>query len=51
MQLVVAIVAPAFGNTPTGSLLEFYIYLVSAVLLPPLAGVLGARSSATAGAP
>lgn len=38
VQLVVALVAPAFGNNPTGSVLEFYVYLVSAVLIPPLAG-------------
>jgi hypothetical protein len=37
-QLVVAIVAPLVGNPPRGSLPEFYIYLVSALLLPPLAG-------------
>lgn len=36
-QLVVAIVAPFVGNSPTGSALEFYVYLVSAILLPPLA--------------
>lgn len=36
-QLVVTIVAPTVGNDPTGNLAEFYIYLVSAVLLP-LAG-------------
>jgi hypothetical protein len=36
-QLVVAIVAPATGNEPRGDLLEFYTYLVSALLLP-LAG-------------
>ena len=33
-QLVVTIVAPAVGNNPTGSLGEFYIYLISALLLP-----------------
>lgn len=33
-QVVVAIVAPLAGNPPTGSLLEFWVYLVSAVLLP-----------------
>ena len=33
-QIVVAIVAPLVGNQPTGSLLEFWVYLVSAVLLP-----------------
>lgn len=38
VQLVVAIVAPAFGNHATGDLLEFYVYLVSAVLLPLGAG-------------
>jgi hypothetical protein len=36
-QLVVAIVAPAVGNQPSGSLAEFYIYLISALILP-LAG-------------
>ncbi|PJJ61514.1 hypothetical protein [Compostimonas suwonensis] len=36
-QLVVAIVAPLAGNEPTGSLLEFYIYLISAILLPAAA--------------
>ncbi len=37
VQVVIALVAPAAGNNPTGSLLEFWIYLVSAVLLPPAA--------------
>jgi len=36
-QVVVAIVAPLAGNAPSGSLLEFWVYLVSAVLLPPAA--------------
>ncbi|MFH8250932.1 hypothetical protein ACH3VR_11245 [Microbacterium sp. B2969] len=36
-QVVIAIIAPFVGNPPTGSLLEFWVYLVSAVLLPPLA--------------
>lgn len=36
-QVVIAIVAPLNGNPPTGSLLEFWVYLVSAVLLPPAA--------------
>ena len=39
VQLVVAIVAPFVGNPPTGNVVEFYIYLVSAILLPPLAVV------------
>ncbi|WP_091232352.1 hypothetical protein [Microbacterium sp. 3J1] len=34
VQVVVAIVAPFAGNPPTGDLLEFWVYLVSAVLLP-----------------
>jgi RsiW-degrading membrane proteinase PrsW (M82 family) len=37
VQLVVAIVSPALGNTPTGSALEFYVYLITAIVLPPLA--------------
>ena len=38
-QIVIAIVAPFAGNPPTGSLLEFWVYLVSAALLPPAAVV------------
>ncbi|WP_291057626.1 hypothetical protein [Herbiconiux sp.] len=38
IQLVIAIASPAFGNNPSGSLLEFYIYLISAVLLPAAGG-------------
>ncbi len=34
-QVVIGIIAPLAGNPPTGSLLEFWVYLVSAVLLPP----------------
>ncbi len=34
IQVVVAIVAPFAGNPPTGSALEYWTYLVSAVLLP-----------------
>lgn len=36
-QVVIAIVAPFVGNPPTGSPLEFWVYLVSAVLVPPAA--------------
>ena len=36
-QVAVAIVAPLAGNPPLGSALEFWVYLVSAVLLPPAA--------------
>ncbi|KEP75006.1 membrane protein [Microbacterium sp. SUBG005] len=38
VQIVVAIIAPFAGNPPTGSLLEFWTYLVSAALVP-IAGV------------
>jgi hypothetical protein len=37
-QIIVAVVSPLAGNPPTGSLLEYWVYLVSAALLPP-AGV------------
>jgi hypothetical protein len=40
-QLVIAIISPAFGNTATGSVLEFYTYLVTAVLIPPFAIIWG----------
>lgn len=36
-QLVVAIVAPAVGNPSRGSIVEFYVYLVTALVIPPLA--------------
>jgi len=36
-QIVMALIAPAVGNPPTGSLLEYWVYLVSAALLPPAA--------------
>lgn len=37
VQVVIAIIAPLAGNPPTGDLLEFWVYLVSAVLIPPAA--------------
>lgn len=37
VQVVVALVAPAVGNGATGSVLEFWVYLVSALLIPPAA--------------
>lgn len=40
-QIVVALIAPFAGNPPSGSLLEYWVYLVSAALLPP-AGVVWA---------
>lgn len=33
-QVIAAIVSPLAGNTPTGDLLEFWTYLISAVILP-----------------
>lgn len=36
-QVVISLIAPAVGNSPTGSLLEFWIYLVSALFIPPVA--------------
>jgi len=36
-QAVAAIVAPLAGNPPTGNLVEFWAYLVSALIIPPLA--------------
>ena len=36
-QVVIALIAPATGNHPTGNLGEFWIYLVTASLMPPVA--------------
>ncbi|MEJ1921430.1 hypothetical protein [Microbacterium sp. KHB019] len=41
VQVVMAIIAPFAGNPPSGDLLEFWVYLVSAVLLP-IGGVIWA---------
>ncbi|MCC7127804.1 MAG: hypothetical protein IT192_03170 [Microbacteriaceae bacterium] len=40
-QLVIAIIAPGFGNACLGNPLEFYTYLVSAIILVPVAGFWG----------
>jgi hypothetical protein len=37
-QLGVAIISPLVGNSPTGSILEFYIYLIVALVVPLLTG-------------
>ena len=37
IQFVVALLAPAFGNQASGDVLEFYVYAVSALLLPAAA--------------
>ncbi|WP_417508456.1 hypothetical protein [Microbacterium sp.] len=34
IQVIVAIVSPFAGNPPSGDLLELWVYLVSAVLVP-----------------
>lgn len=36
-QIVIAAIAPAVGNPPTGNPVEFWVYLVSAAIIPPLA--------------
>jgi hypothetical protein len=36
-QVVMAIVAPIVGNQPTGNPYEFWAYLISAVIIPPVA--------------
>ena len=36
-QVVIGIVSPLAGNPPSGDLLEFWVYLGSAVLIPPAA--------------
>ncbi|QCR19641.1 hypothetical protein [Agrococcus sp. SGAir0287] len=37
VQVVASIVAPIVGAGPTGDLLEYWVYLVSALLIPPAA--------------
>lgn len=41
VQVVMAAVAPALGNLPTGNIIEFWAYLISAAIIPPLAGFWG----------
>jgi hypothetical protein len=41
VQVVVALISPGMGNAPSGNPLEFFTYLVSAVVLLPLAGFWG----------
>lgn len=36
-QLVIAILAPLSGNEPSGNPVEFYAYLLSALVIPPAA--------------
>lgn len=37
-QVVVSLVVSLNGSVPTGNVLEYWVYLVSALLLPPAAG-------------
>jgi hypothetical protein len=41
VQVVVSVVAPLVGNVATGSVLEYWVYLVTAAIIPPLAIVWG----------
>lgn len=41
VQLGVAIASPIMGNEPSGSLFEFYLYLVTAIFVPIGAGFWG----------
>jgi hypothetical protein len=38
VQLVIAIIAPLVGNHPTGNIVEFYIYLIAAIIIPLIGG-------------
>lgn len=35
VQLILAIVQPMFGNSPAGDPLEFWMYLITALMMPP----------------
>jgi hypothetical protein len=41
VQIVISALAPVFGNVATGNALEFWVYLVTAFIIPPLAIVWG----------
>jgi RsiW-degrading membrane proteinase PrsW (M82 family) len=36
-QIVIAVIAPAVGNSPSGNPVEFWLYLITAAVIPPLA--------------
>ena len=36
-QAILAIIQPYVGNPPTGNLLEFWLYMIGALIIPPLA--------------
>ena len=36
-QIVIALIAPAVGNPPSGNPAEFWLYLITAAIIPPLA--------------
>ena len=39
IQIVLSIVRPFFGDWPNGDGLEYWMYLITAVLMPPIAAV------------
>jgi hypothetical protein len=39
IQFLIAVIAPLAGNRASGNVLEFWVYLVSAILLPIAAGL------------
>jgi len=39
VQIVIAIIAPSTGNTPTGSLLEWWMYAITALMMIPAATI------------
>jgi hypothetical protein len=41
VQLGVTIASPLLGNEPTGSIFEFYLYLITAIFIPVGAGFWG----------
>jgi len=36
-QIVIAVIAPTVGNPPSGNPFEFWLYLITAAIIPPLA--------------
>jgi hypothetical protein len=39
VQMVIALIAPSTGNTPTGSLLEWWMYAITALMMIPAATI------------
>jgi len=38
-QIIIGLIAPSMGNLPTGSLVEFWMYLITAAIMVPAAMV------------